>query len=168
MVPGLTGTKMSSSEANTKIDLLDSAEDVKRKIESAECPKTNEEGADNGVLAFFKFVVFPIRDTVQIDENLKFNNAHDLIAAFNNDQVTEQQLKASLTNFLNDILGKVQSDSESAEVQEILKKAYEAEAIGDKGDFEEEKNVELDAEGKAFLEKLRGETEVWFKIIFFF
>ncbi|MBI3027421.1 tyrosine--tRNA ligase, partial [Candidatus Woesearchaeota archaeon] len=55
MLPGLQGLKMSASEEKSKIDLLDSAETVKQKIQSAHCPIAVE---DNGVLAFLKYVVF--------------------------------------------------------------------------------------------------------------
>ncbi|BFZ58383.1 Tyrosine--tRNA ligase cytoplasmic [Savitreella phatthalungensis] len=58
MIPGLMGTKMSSSDPDSKIDLLDSAKDVERKVKRAFC----EEGLvqDNGLLAFLKSVVFPL------------------------------------------------------------------------------------------------------------
>ena len=52
MVPGLTGAKMSSSEAESKIDLLDSAADIKKKLKKAFCEPGNI--ADNGVLSFCK------------------------------------------------------------------------------------------------------------------
>ena len=61
MVPGLTGTKMSSSEENSKIDLLDSAAQVKKKIKSAFCEPGNIE--NNGLLAFAKHVLFPLSQT---------------------------------------------------------------------------------------------------------
>lgn len=59
MVPGLTGGKMSSSDPNSKIDFLDSAKDVQKKISKAFCEKGNIE--NNGLLAFMKAVVFPIQ-----------------------------------------------------------------------------------------------------------
>jgi len=55
-VPGLTGAKMSSSEADSKIDLLDSAAAVKKKMKKAFCEPGTVEG--NGVLAFVKNVLF--------------------------------------------------------------------------------------------------------------
>ena len=58
MVPGLTGAKMSASEAASKIDLLDSAEAVSAKIKGAFCEEGRVEG--NGVLAFVKMVLFPL------------------------------------------------------------------------------------------------------------
>ena len=57
-VPGLTGTKMSSSEENSKIDLLDSAPQLKKKIKSAFCEPGNVE--NNGILSFTKHVLFPL------------------------------------------------------------------------------------------------------------
>lgn len=58
VVPGLTGDKMSSSVAESKIDLLDSPEDIKKKLKKAFCEPGNIE--TNGILAFCKSVLFPI------------------------------------------------------------------------------------------------------------
>ena len=57
-VPGLTGAKMSSSEEESKIDLLDAAASVKKKMKKAVCEPGNIK--DNGVLAFLKYVIFPL------------------------------------------------------------------------------------------------------------
>ncbi|KAI6073457.1 Tyrosine--tRNA ligase, cytoplasmic [Aix galericulata] len=79
MVPGLTGSKMSSSEevgpcavagargsarhgfvaGDSKIDLLDRKEDVKKKLKKAFCEPGNVE--NNGVLSFIKHVLFPLK-----------------------------------------------------------------------------------------------------------
>uniref|UniRef100_A0A8D2KEG0 Tyrosine--tRNA ligase n=1 Tax=Urocitellus parryii TaxID=9999 RepID=A0A8D2KEG0_UROPR len=59
MVPGLTGSKMSSSEEESKIDLLDRKEDVKKKLKKAFCEPGNVE--NNGVLSFIKHVLFPLK-----------------------------------------------------------------------------------------------------------
>ncbi|CAB4043115.1 tyrosine--tRNA ligase, cytoplasmic isoform X4, partial [Paramuricea clavata] len=58
MVPGLTGTKMSASDEDSKIDLLDSASAVKKKVAKAFCEEGNI--TENGILSFAKFVIFPI------------------------------------------------------------------------------------------------------------
>ncbi|CED83085.1 tyrosine trna ligase [Phaffia rhodozyma] len=59
IVPGLVkGGKMSSSDPKSKIDFLDSAADVKKKINNAFCEEGNIE--ENGLLAFFKAVAIPI------------------------------------------------------------------------------------------------------------
>ena len=57
MVPGLTGDKMSSSEEESKIDLLDPAEAVTKKLKKAVCEPTKAE--KNGLLSFVEFVLLP-------------------------------------------------------------------------------------------------------------
>jgi tyrosyl-tRNA synthetase len=49
---GLAGAKMSSSEEDSKIDLLDSAASLKKKLKKAFCEPGNI--VDNGVLSFCK------------------------------------------------------------------------------------------------------------------
>ncbi|PPQ92799.1 hypothetical protein CVT25_004206 [Psilocybe cyanescens] len=58
MVPGLAGGKMSSSDPNSKIDFLDTAETVRKKLKAAFCEEGTVEG--NGVLAFVEAVFIPI------------------------------------------------------------------------------------------------------------
>lgn len=60
MVPGLTGGKMSSSEIDSKIDLLDPPEFVASKLASSVCPPNMTAEQGNGVLAFLKYVIFPL------------------------------------------------------------------------------------------------------------
>ncbi|VDQ13412.1 unnamed protein product [Trichobilharzia regenti] len=60
MVPGLTGGKMSSSEADSKIDLLDPPNSVSNKLSSSICPPNITAEQGNGVLAFLKYVIFPL------------------------------------------------------------------------------------------------------------
>ncbi|KAJ1973547.1 Tyrosine--tRNA ligase cytoplasmic [Dimargaris verticillata] len=58
MVPGLQGSKMSASDPDSKIDLLDDAKTVERKIKRAFCEEGNIE--ENGILSFTRYVLFPI------------------------------------------------------------------------------------------------------------
>ena len=58
MVPGLQGGKMSASDPDSKIDVLDDADVVKRKLKKAQAaPKVVEE---NGVLSFVEYVLLPV------------------------------------------------------------------------------------------------------------
>lgn len=57
MVPGLAGGKMSSSDPDSKIDLLDSADVVKKKLKKAFAPPKEIEG--NGLLSFVEYVLLP-------------------------------------------------------------------------------------------------------------
>lgn len=63
MVPGLSGSKMSSSVADSKIDLLDSADSVRQKLRRAFCEPGNV--SENGVLAFIRMVLFPLQSLRQ-------------------------------------------------------------------------------------------------------
>lgn len=58
MVPGMNGSKMSSSDADSKIDFLDTPQEVIKKIKAAYCMEGEVEG--NGVLAFVGSVLMPI------------------------------------------------------------------------------------------------------------
>lgn len=49
---------MSSSEEDSKIDLLDNAATIKKKLKKAFCEPGNI--TDNGVLAFAKHVIYPL------------------------------------------------------------------------------------------------------------
>ena len=58
MIPGLAGTKMSSSIPDSKVDLLDPPEIIRKKIFSAH----SEDGVvrDNPILALLKEIILPI------------------------------------------------------------------------------------------------------------
>lgn len=60
MVGGLSGSKMSSSDPDSKIDLLDSADIVSAKLNKAFCEEGNT--ADNPILQFMRAVIFPINN----------------------------------------------------------------------------------------------------------
>ena len=105
MVPGLTGTKMSSSEESSKIDLLDSRESIKKKIKSAFCEEGNIE--NNGILSFTKHVLFPLsrdgRIVIERPEkwggNMTFENYVQLETAFANKVIrTKIYLKNKFLN----------------------------------------------------------------------
>lgn len=75
MVPGLAGGKMSASDPNSKIDLLDSEEVVKSKLKKALCVPKQAEG--NGVFSFVEYVLFPISQLADEGGKGKFVVARD-------------------------------------------------------------------------------------------
>jgi len=139
MVPGLVeGGKMSSSEPDSKIDLLDSPDAVKKKLKTAYCkPK---ETAGNGVIAFVENVVFRanslkpenngkprfvIERTRDQLEPLVYDDIEKLKQDFTEDILTPQLLKAALNTTLNDLLSGLRAEFEaSPEWQEAERKAY--------------------------------------------
>ena len=58
MVPGLSGGKMSASDPDSKIDVLDTTEAVKRKLKRAHAVPKEVEG--NGIISFVEFVLLPV------------------------------------------------------------------------------------------------------------
>ena len=58
MVPGLAGGKMSSSDPDSKIDILDTADVVKKKLKKAYAVPKEVEG--NGILSFVEYVLLPV------------------------------------------------------------------------------------------------------------
>ncbi|CAK5263335.1 unnamed protein product [Mycena citricolor] len=68
MVPGLAGGKMSASNPNSKIDFLDTAEAVRKKIKLAFCEEGNV--AENGILSFVEAVIIPI-SLLRIENKLR-------------------------------------------------------------------------------------------------
>jgi len=131
MVPGLTGAKMSSSEADSKIDLLDSPGDIKKKLKKAFCEPGNI--TDNGVLSFCKFVIFPValkgeKFTIERDEknggNAYFDAYENLEQSFAKEEVHPGDLKAAVEKYLNRLLDPVRKIFESKELKKLAHDAY--------------------------------------------
>ena len=111
MVPGLTGSKMSSSEEDSKIDLLDSPADVKKKIKRAFCEPGNI--LENGLLSFVKHVLysmfkedegFEIKRKPEFGGDATFLKYEDLEKAFQEEQVHPGDLKAAVEIYINKLL----------------------------------------------------------------
>lgn len=129
MVPGLTGNKMSASDPNSKIDLLDSAKAVKQKIDKAFCEPGNVE--NNGILSFTTMCLFNIIElpfVVEREEKyggtIKFDKAEDLIAAFKEEKLYPADLKNAVVYYLNKILDPIREFCNTPEMKELTKKAY--------------------------------------------
>jgi tyrosyl-tRNA synthetase len=58
MVPGLAGGKMSASDPDSKIDLLDAPDAVRKKLRKAYAVPREVDG--NGIIAFVEFVLLPV------------------------------------------------------------------------------------------------------------
>lgn len=69
MVPGLAGGKMSASDPNSKIDLLDTPDVSARKIKKANAPPKVVE--ENGLLAFVENVLLPASSLLDGERSFK-------------------------------------------------------------------------------------------------
>jgi len=133
MVPGLQGTKMSSSEEDSKIDLLDSAAQVKKKLKKAFCEPGNTE--NNGVLSFCQYVLYPLRAAEgfvvkRSEENggdQTFKTFEELETAFKNEEVHPGDLKSSVEGYLFELMEPIRKEFESPELKKLSADAYPVE-----------------------------------------
>ncbi|CCE65842.1 hypothetical protein TPHA_0N00610 [Tetrapisispora phaffii CBS 4417] len=139
MVPGLgQGGKMSASDPNSKIDLLEESKIVKKKINSAFCSPGNVE--ENGLLSFVEFVLQPIQelkaDTVGhfeffIDRPEKFGGPinytsfEQLKEDFRTEKLSPPDLKIGVADAINGLLEPIRKEYEqNKEYQEAELKGY--------------------------------------------
>jgi tyrosyl-tRNA synthetase len=133
MVPGLQGGKMSASDKNSKIDILDDPEEVTKKLKKAEAVPKKVEG--NGLLSFIEYVLLPAGSLkhgtpyFKVERKdaapLEYSEISKINADYENDVLTPQLLKPSITNALIELLAPVQAEFKASEAwQAIEKKAY--------------------------------------------
>lgn len=131
MVPGLTGGKMSASEEDSKIDLLDSPAVVKKKLKKAFCEPGNI--TENGILSFTKHVIFPLMKQDEVFKicraeehggNVDYSKFEDLEQAYAKQDIHPGDLKASVEQAINKLLAPIHEIFKDSKLQELTKKAY--------------------------------------------
>ncbi|CEP22706.1 TYS1 [Cyberlindnera jadinii] len=146
MVPGLTqGGKMSASDPNSKIDLLEEPKQVKKKINTAFCAPGVVE--DNGLLSFIKYVIAPIQELkfgeghfeFPIDRPEKFGGPlnytsyDELVNDFKELKLAPPDLKSGVADQVNILLAPIIEDFKNdPEFQEANEKGYPAPAAVEK------------------------------------
>jgi len=128
MVPGLTGTKMSSSEPDSKIDMLDDEDSVKRKIRKVFCEEGNIE--NNPLLSFCKSVVLLTQGEVVIPRKgqttLVFKDYDSLEKAFVAKEMHPLDLKDGVTLAINKLLGPIRKRFQDPRLIKLAEDAYPA------------------------------------------
>ena len=120
--------KMSSSEQNSKIDLLDDPKTIKKKINKAYC--LEKDIVDNTVLDMFNNLVFKLTPTFELKRNEKyggnriFDNFSDLQSAYASGEIYPADLKNNLANFAIDFLEPIRKEFEKEENKKIFNEAY--------------------------------------------
>ncbi|MDD2752997.1 MAG: tyrosine--tRNA ligase [Candidatus Portnoybacteria bacterium] len=130
MLPGISGGKMSASEAGSKIDLLDGEAEIAAKIKKAYCPEG--ELADNGIMVFMKYVImalkedkgekFSVERPAKFGGNVEYGNYADLEKDFVDKKLHPEDLKKALVRELVKILAPVREALEGKE--DLIKEAY--------------------------------------------
>lgn len=142
MVPGLgQGGKMSASDPNSKIDVLDDAKTVQKKVKGAYCAPG--ELADNGVIAFVESVIQPVQELKSekkdyfdfyIDRPEKYggpitySSVEDLKSDFKEGKLSPIDLKTGVSFYINQLLDPIRKAyDESKEFQESFVQGYPSE-----------------------------------------
>ena len=132
MMPGLSGGKMSSSDINSKIDLLDSEQEIKNKFNKAYCPEGIVE--ENGVLTLIRYSIFPILERKnekfiierpeKFGGNVEFNSYEELEKMFVEKKIHPMDLKSNTAKYFIKILEPLKKHFESDEMKKLIKEAY--------------------------------------------
>ncbi|EGF77068.1 hypothetical protein BATDEDRAFT_20842 [Batrachochytrium dendrobatidis JAM81] len=135
MVGGLSGSKMSSSDPDSKVDLLDEPDSVVAKLKKAFCEEGNVD--DNPILAFIKAVVFPVNSltnpsytfTIERPEkyggNAEYSTYTHLEEAFREKLVHPGDLKSAAAKAINSLLEPIRANfHNSPELKQMAIDAY--------------------------------------------
>jgi len=133
MLGGLTpGGKMSASDPNSKIDILDTAKKVQKKLNKGFCEEGNVE--ENWFLDFAKLVMFPhlkdmgkdfvINRPDKFGGPIVFTSLEDLRSAFENKELHPADLKLGVSDYINSLLDPIRRHAEENGIFELAEKAY--------------------------------------------
>jgi len=127
LLPGLIGKKMSSSDPNTKIDLLDNEEAVKKKLNKAEFI---EGDIDNGVMAFLEYFLMVIKkdkkEKLLIERPEKFggNVEYSDFEVIKKDVISKKLHPMDVKLAVAKEISKILSNIDRKKVEPLEKKAY--------------------------------------------
>lgn len=122
LLPGLVGKKMSSSNVKTKIDLLDDEKAIREKLKGADCVAAE---ADNGVMAFLKYVLMIIKEDkgekfrIERDEkyggNLEYSNYESIENDFKSKKIHPLDLKNAVAAEISKLLEPIEKERTALE-----------------------------------------------------
>lgn len=142
MVPGLgQGGKMSASDPNSKIDVLDDPKQVRKKVNSAYCAPGEVE--DNGLIAFIEYVIQPIQELRAEKDNvfkldidrpekyggpISFDSLDQLKADYASGKLSPVDLKSGVADNIIELLAPIRETFDaSEEFKEAQLKGYPVE-----------------------------------------
>lgn len=115
---------MSSSEEDSKIDLIDSAAAVKKKINKAFCAEGNIE--DNGLLSFVKHVIyslfkdgegFVVSRKPEFGGDVTFHKYQDLEDCFAKKELHPGDFKLAVEKYINKLLDPIRAEFDKPELK---------------------------------------------------
>tara|TARA_Y100000310_G_C20696793_1_gene826284 strand:- start:2262 stop:3281 length:1020 start_codon:yes stop_codon:yes gene_type:complete len=130
IIPGLIGEKMSASSEESKIDLLDDTETIKKKMNKAYCPEGEVE--NNGVLAFAKYIIFTIKNDksqsltikrpAKFGGNVTYKTYEQLEKDFIAKKLHPMDLKTAISDEINKLLEPIRKKMKGKE--KIINEAF--------------------------------------------
>lgn len=123
--------KMSSSNLVGKIDLLDSPQDIQKKINKTYC--LEGEVDDNTLLILCKLLLFPICELLdkkfkiitESDEHINLSSFEELHQLFFEKKIHPKNLKSAVTSIITTILDPLRIKFTEPELMQLLRNAYE-------------------------------------------
>jgi len=118
--------KMSKSDPDTSIFMLDGPNDVKRKINKAYCPP--KQITENPILEYCEYIIFELLDTFKIERpekyggNVEYSSFKELEKDFGEEKLNPADLKPAVIKYLNQFLAPV---IDHFEKDENARKLYE-------------------------------------------
>lgn len=124
--------KMSSSDSDSKIDFMEEAKSIRKKISKAFAVPSN---TSNTLFLFLQYVVFPINKLKSIpkfvigrDEKyggiIEYNTLDDVKQDYSNNTLAPGDLKLGISDWLINFLTPIQEKLNTHEFDELVKKAY--------------------------------------------
>ena len=126
------GEKMSSSDSNSKIELVETVKNIRKKISKAYLEEGNTKSP---VFEFVRHVIFPINkllgsNTFVIARDVKwggpveFESIDTLTKAFGEKTLSPQDLKLGIADWIINFLEPIREYFESYQMQELVAQAY--------------------------------------------
>lgn len=115
---------MSSSEVDSKIDLLDTAANVKKKLKKAFCEPGNIE--DNGLLSFVKHVIFSLFQNgegfvvsrkAEFGGDVTYTTYQELEDSFAKQELHPGDFKLAVEGYINRLLDPIRAEFEKPELK---------------------------------------------------
>ena len=155
MVPGLgQGGKMSASDPNSKIDILEDPKQVRKKVNSAYCAPGEIE--NTGLIAFIEYVIQPIQELkaekdgvfkLDIDRPEKYggpisyDSIDEIKADFASEKLSPVDLKSGVAEKIIELLAPIRESFEaSEEFKEAQAKGYPVEQPKSEKKVKKQKN----------------------------
>lgn len=136
MIPNITGKtndeKMSSSDINSKIDLLDTPKNIKKKINKAFLEPQN---TDCPLFTFIQYIIFPIIELkgetyfiINRDDKwggiISVNSYNELIREYEENNITPPDIKLGVSEFLINLLEPLRNECDNDIVKNLINLAY--------------------------------------------